>query len=294
MVKMKPVLIGLFSALSLLNAPVRAQEKTPAPYFLPYDHYMEEVGSLEIETDAVLGQAHDINTFLGGATQFEYGVRRWWTAELYLDWQHTQHEGGLFTGFRVESRFRPLLEPHKINPVLYVEYEHLNGADKILKEVVGFDGKEDMAVPNSVARREKKHEIETRLILSSEIGEWNLTENVIGEKNLNGNRWEFGYAVGLSRPFAAVAGRRCAFCAEKFAAGVELYGGLGTWGNVTLRGTSQYIAPLFLWALPSNTTIHVSPGWGLTDKSVRILFRFGVSQEVDDIAHKIGKLFRKH
>ena len=64
MVKMKPLLIGLFSALGLLPAPVRAQEKTPAPYFIAYDHYMEEVDTLEIEADSVLGQAHDINTFL--------------------------------------------------------------------------------------------------------------------------------------------------------------------------------------------------------------------------------------
>ena len=51
-------------------------------------------------------------------------------ASLYLDWQHTKHEGSLFTGFRFENRFRPFLEEHRINPVFYVEYEHVNGADK--------------------------------------------------------------------------------------------------------------------------------------------------------------------
>jgi hypothetical protein len=291
---MKHLLIGLLLAPSLLPSSLRAQEKTPTPYFVPYDHHMEELDSLEIETNAVQGQAHDINTFLGGATQFEYGARKWWTAEIYLDWQHTQHEGGLFTGFRLENRFRLWLEPHSINPVLYVEYEHLNGADKALKEVVGFDGKKDLNVPRSEARQERQREIETRLILSSELGEWNLSENVIGEKSLNGDRWEFGYAVGLSRPLTAATGKRCALCAERFAAGLELYGGLGKWGNFTLRGTSQYVAPVFLWTLPSGTSIRVSPGWGLTDESVGMLFRVGVSQDVDDIGHKIGKLFRKH
>jgi len=35
-----------------------------------------------------------------------------------------------------------------INPVLYVQYEPLNGADKTLTEIVGFDSKENLRVPN--------------------------------------------------------------------------------------------------------------------------------------------------
>ena len=90
---------------------------------------------------------------------------------------------------------------------MYVEYEHLNGADKTLKEIVGFDGKADLEEPNSETREEREHEIETKLILSSDFGEWNLRENFIGVKNLHEGRWEFGYAAGLSRPLAAASGR---------------------------------------------------------------------------------------
>jgi len=294
MIKVKHALACLFTALGLLPAVAVAQDRLPTPYFVVYDHYMEELDALEIAMSPVLGRAPDINTFVGTLNEFEYGARRWWTTEFYIDWQHTRHEGTVFTGFRFENRFRPFLEPHRINPVLYVEYEHLNGADKTLKEIVGFDSKEDLRVPNSVARQEHEREIETKLILSSEIGDWNLSENFIGAKNLHGDRWEFGYAVGLSRPLAAATGKRCAFCRERFGAGLELYGGLGTWGKFTLRNTSQYIAPLFYWILPGETTIHVSPGWGLTDQSVKTLLRFGVSHEIDDIGHRIGKLFRKN
>ncbi len=291
MVKMKHALVALLSVLGLVPAILRAQDKTPGPYFVTYDHYMEELDTLEIGTSAAVGQAHDLNTFLGDWNEFEYGARRWWTTELYIDWQHTRHEGSLFTGFRFENRFRPFLEPHLINPVLYVEYEHLNGGDKVLKEIVGFDSKEDLKAANDETRHEREHEIETKLILSSQIGEWNLAENFIGVKNLHEGQWEFGYAVGLSRPLAPFTGNRCTFCAEKFAAGVELYGGLGTWDKFTLRGTSQYIAPLFLWTLPSETTIRISPGWGITDQSVGTLFRIGVAQEIDGIGHQIAKLF---
>lgn len=285
---------GFFISLGVLAAAGFGQDRPPTPYFVTYDHYMEELDTLEIGSASVLGRSSGLNTFLGNWTEFEYGARKWWTTEVYLDWQHTRHEGSVFTGFRFENRFRPLLETHRINPVLYVEYEHLNGADKVLKEIVGFDSKEDLKVPNSVARHEREREIETKLILSSQIGEWNLAENFIGAKNVHGGEWEFGYAVGVSRPLSTPTGNRCTLCPERFSAGVEMYGGLGTWSRFTVRGTSQYIAPAFLWTLPSETTIRVSPGWGITDESVRSLIRFGVSQEIDGIGRRIGKLFGKH
>jgi len=50
--------------------------------------------------------------------------------ELYLDGQSTSKESTVFTGYRWENRFRPLLREHWINPVLYVEFENINGADK--------------------------------------------------------------------------------------------------------------------------------------------------------------------
>src|SRR5215468_3333442 len=159
------ILVGFFLFLGLLPTSLHAQDVLHTPYFVTYDHYLEEVDALEVGTSAVVGKDHDLNTFIGGFTEFEYGARRWWTSEFYLDWQHTRHEGSLFTGFRWENRFRPFLEPHKINPVLYVEYEHLNGADKTLKEIVGFDGVADLAVPNSEAREEHGNELETKLIL---------------------------------------------------------------------------------------------------------------------------------
>ena len=128
------------SILGFLSLTVEAQEK---PYFVTYDHHMEEFGNLEISTNPVIGHSNGINSFIGNWTEIEYGTKAWWTSEFYLDAQQTRHDSSLFTGFRFENRFRLLLKEHKFNPVLYVEYEHVNGADKTLKEVVGFDGKQD-------------------------------------------------------------------------------------------------------------------------------------------------------
>jgi hypothetical protein len=276
--KIRVLIVGSVLAFTLRSRSLQAQE---LPYFLAYSHHMEEPGSLEVSTNPVLGQSKGINTFLGSWTELEYGAKGWWTAEIYLDGQSTRHDSTLFTGFRFENRFRLLMREHRINPVLYIEYESINGADKTFKEVVGFDSKDDQNLSNAEARREHKHEMETKLILSSDFKGWNLSENLIGEKNLQQGTWEFGYAIGMSRPLAlAATASPCNLCRENFTLGVEAYGGLGTWHQPSFAGTSHYLAPVLAWNLPSGTTFRVSAGFGVTENSHGTLLRFGVSHEI--------------
>src|SRR5215831_13070183 len=98
------------------------------PYFVTYSHDMEEPGNLEIATKIVTGKPPIGNRFLGAAVEFEYGVKAWWTTELYLDGVSAAQDSTIFTGFRWENRFRPLAREHWINPVFYVEFEDINGA----------------------------------------------------------------------------------------------------------------------------------------------------------------------
>jgi len=286
------IAVFVILALGIVAAPGLAQER---PYFVTYDHHMEEPGNLEVATNPVIGRARGVDTFIGNWTEFEYGAKGWWTSEFYIDSQHTMHDSALLTGFRFENRFRLLLGEHRVNPVLYVEYEHVNGADKTLKEVVGFDSKEDHSEPNREARLERERELETKLILSSQIKGWNVSENIIGVKNIHEGVWEFGYAFGISRPLAlAASANACTFCRENFTAGLELYGGLGEWGDLTFKGTSQYVAPVLAWNFPGGTTIRVSPGFGLTDQSHSTLVRFGVSHEFSGFGQQVRKVLRRN
>ena len=282
-------LSGVF--VLLFACPLLAQER---PYFVTYDHHMEEPGNLEVATNPVFGHTAGQNPFIGNWTEFEYGTKAWWTSEFYIDTQKTFHDSSLFTGYRFENRFRLLMKEHRINPVLYVEYEHINGADKTLKEIVGFDGKESQSAPNSQGRVEHETELETKLILSSQIKGLNLSENFIGAKNLHGGLWEFGYAVGAYRPLALGASPdACAFCRENLTAGVEVYGGLGEWSDLTLRGTSHYVAPVVAWNLPSGTTLRFSAGIGLTDQSHGALLRFGASHEISGFGRQVKNVLRR-
>jgi len=276
--------IGLV-VLGSLNffAAVRPSFGGEGPYFVTYNQNVEEPGSLEIGINAVQGKPRgDGNSFVGSWIEFEYGTRAWWTTEFYLDGQWTRNESTAFTGFRLENRFRLFQGNHFINPLLYVEYENLNAADKTLMEIVGFDSQNDSAVPNQIARREHDHEIETRLILGSDFKSWNLSGNFVAEKNLSNYPWEFGYTVGISRSFVPTV---------PLGAGIEFYGGLGDWNRFTLRDTSQYLGPSLACKTAHGTKFRVSAAFGLTPQSHGLLLRLGVSHEISHIDRRIRSLF---
>jgi hypothetical protein len=264
------------------------------PFFVTYTHQMEEPGNLEIATSNITGRPANGNRFLGGATEFEYGLKGWWTTEFYLDGQNTAGESALFTGYRWENRFRLLPREHWINPVLYLEFENINGADKSLLEVVGHDGQGDLTSPNSDSRIEKKRELEAKLILSSYYKGWTIAENFIAEKNIRHEPYEFGYAAGVSRPLALAARPgRCNFCPENFQVGVEMYGGLGTHADFGLGETSHYVAPTIAWTIANGATFKIAPSFGVTGTSAGFLVRFGVSYEVAQFGRVARNLFHR-
>lgn len=286
------VLVALLTLFLVFPTVSSAQE---SPYIVTYDQHLEEPGNLEVEYFSTFGTQRGSNNFHSFWTEFEYGATAWWTTEFYLDGQTTFHDSTVFTGFRWENRFRPLKREHFINPVLYIEYENINGADKILKEVEGHDVESDFAAPNADARRERSREIETKLILGSNFKGWNVSENIISTKNLSNEPWEFGYAIGVSRPLALEASpKRCSFCRQNFIAGVEMYGGLGDRYSFGLHQTSQYLAPVLVWNLPSDWSLRFSPGFGLNDNSHRLIFRWGLSREFSGFGSMVSRLFGGH
>jgi len=292
-IRLKHVRISLVATLALifqlLSGPIRAQDN---PYFVTYDHNLEEPGNLEVEYFSTFGTQRGGNNFHSYWTELEYGVKAWWTTEFYLDAQTTFHDSTVYSGFKWENRFRVLKHEHWINPVLYAEYEDINGADKTLKEIVGHDNELDFAAANGEARREHNREIELKLILSSNTKGWNFSENIIAEKNLSNEPWEFGYALAASRPLALKASaKRCNFCRQNFILGVEMYGGLGDRHSFGLRDTSHYLAPVAGWNLPSGWTLRLSPGFGLNDNSHKFLLRWGVSREITGFDRILRQLF---
>lgn len=283
---------GILLFCSLAGHPSRAQE---SPYIVTYDHYLEEPGNLEVEYFSTLGSQRAGNGFHAYWVELEYGMKAWWTTEFYIDAQSTFGDGTLPTGFRWENRFRPLKREHFINPVLYVEYEQITEADKTMKEVEGHDVELDHAEPNALARHSLDHELEFKLLLSKTFRGWNVAINPLATKNLLPSEpWEFGYALGASRPLTLKASpESCNLCPENFIAGVELYGGLGDAESLGLHDTSHYLAAALAWNLPSGWTIRFSPGFGLNDDSHRLLLRWGLSREFNGFGEQISRVWKR-
>jgi hypothetical protein len=263
-----------------------------SPYFVTYNHHMEEPGNLEIEASSTTDVPRSGQKFyFAPYTEFEYGMTARWTTELYLEGQSTYGDSTIFTGWRIENRFRPLIREHWINPVLYLEYENLNEGSRIQKEIEG--GAPDVSSPNGELRKIKVHELETKLILSRDVHDWNVAGNFIVAKNFSQSEgFEFGYACGFSRPLGTLAsGTNCRFCRENFSAGMEFYGGLGSTLGFGLADTAHYAAPVVAWLVTDKTTIRFSLGVGLTHESSPVLFRFGYSYEISGIGAKLSRLF---
>jgi len=256
----------------------RAQEP---PYFVTYSQVLEEPGNLEIAQKGLTGSPKDSNAFYSATLELEYGAKAWWTTELYLQGQATANDSTVFNGFRWENRFRVLPTEHAINPVLYLEYEDVNGADKSALEATGHDSIADFQGRNADGRGDISRTMEGKLILSSNAKGWNISENWIMEKNLMGGAWEFGYAIGASRPLALVGnGRNCTFCRQNWSAGAEIYGSLATVHDFGLHDTSHYVGPVVGFNLPNGPTLGFSPNFGLNSDSAGVLWRIKVSYEV--------------
>ncbi len=94
---------ALCGAAVLFGLITPASQAAEGAFFITYTHQMEEPGNLEVTTKNVLAKPAEGRRFLGSAAEFEYGIKGWWTTEVYLDGQAGQGEAALFTGYRSAS-----------------------------------------------------------------------------------------------------------------------------------------------------------------------------------------------
>jgi hypothetical protein len=143
-----------------------------------------------------------------------------------------------------------------------------------------------VSAPSRESRAEKKREAELKLILSSNVRGWNISENFVAEKNLTNSPWEFGYTAAAARPLRLRGvSRPGPFAAQNFLAGVEMYGGLGDRYSFGLHETSHYAGPTLAWGMPGGMTAMFSPNFGLNSNSVDRIYRVGM-------AYEFGQAFR--
>src|SRR4030081_880219 len=101
---LRTVFATLFVAGTVFAVP--AQE---SPNFVTYDHHLEERGDLEVAVSSTVGIPRQGQpAFVAPYAELEYGMTDWWTSALYLEGLSRRHDSTIFTGWRLENRFRPL------------------------------------------------------------------------------------------------------------------------------------------------------------------------------------------
>lgn len=254
------------SALLLLGSAATARGQEGA-FFVTYNDYLEKPRELEVSLFSTVGDPKDgAPGYFAPWIEIEYGVMPRWTTEVYIEGVAIHEDASAFTGWRWENRFRPFAGDHVVNPVLYIEYESVNEASRIQKEIVGEGA--PSRDPVGLLIHQHAHEFEGRLILSKTLRCWDVAGNVIAEKNVSQNEGvEFGYTAGVSRPVG------------QFFAGLEVYGGLGA-TVAQHEQTRHFVAPIVAWQLTKGSVVKASVGFGVTSASERYLFRIGYSMDL--------------
>lgn len=101
-----------------------------------------------------------------------------------------------YTGFRWENRYRLFKDETFLNPMIYVEYENLHRATRFKMETSGW-----VITPYLESQGDEplmERILESRLVLSQDVGRTNIAFNWINETDLRTGRTDFGYALGVA------------------------------------------------------------------------------------------------
>jgi len=266
------------------------------PFFVTYDHHPAEKGEVELMLMTDYAKSKVGGNYVAQMLEIEYGVTKKLTTELMLEGQKTMGDTWVFTGWRWENRYRLFERELPVNPMIYVEWENLNGATKYKMEVSGF--RDLQPVRNKEAKKEKERILETKLILGKDFGPLTVALNWINESDTR-NKWEtaFGYTLGarysLSQAYSEKKENgdgdhnhhgKDGHSMTQWVVGAEMYGALGDTTNFGIKPNRQehYFAPVlqFKKHLPNMMIhFHLSPAIGLTRASDHFLIRTSIGVE---------------
>lgn len=250
--------------------------------FVLYNHHTAEAGEMEIMLMTDFAQEADGTRYTAQMVEFELGVTDRFTTEFMIEGQTTEGDSSyLFTGFRLEGRYRLFEYGTFLNPVIYFEYEDLSEDTKYLMEVAG---REDAAPQNKARPRERI--LESRFIIGHDFNEgFDISANWLNESDLDTGVTHFGYAAGINYVIPAFSkGGHMEDDKEghkKVTFGLELFGALGDSDKGITADpdiTAHYLAPNFKIHRGKKLMVKLGGAIGLTDVS-QDLFRLALGYE---------------
>ena len=221
-------------AAVLAAAPAEAHLKD---YLVSQDYYTAKQGEFEVElyNDMNFAEADNSGSYNSKhQVELEYGILNHlqlayyevYTWDRERDWERDE--------FKIEAKLR-LAEvgAWPVDVALYTEYANPDGHREISSD-----------------------ELENKVILSKDVGPWNVIGNFIFEKPLNnGNPWEYEYTAGVS--YALTPRTRV---------GLEIKEGLGDSDDFDAFSSRQplYVVPGLYMSLTPHVRLLVGPAFGLT------------------------------
>ena len=227
----------LFIGLGLLA--VALAEAHPRDYLVSQPYFTVEKGELEVAlwNDFNFANLDDNDTYnTKHQVEFEYGVTDLLQLAYYevYTWDHTKDWER--DEFKVETKLR-LAEAGAwpVNVALYTEYKNPDGH-----------------------REARSDEFENKVILSKDIGSWNLIGNFVFERKINtGSNWEYEYTAGVS--YAVT---------ERTHLGLEVKQGLGDSDDFGFSNDKKlFLVPGIYTSLTDHARLLVGPAIGLTHVS---------------------------
>ena len=194
----------------------------------------------EADNDESYNSRHQIELEYGVLDHLQLAYYEVYTWDRANDWERD--------AFKIEAKVR-LVEAGQwpVDIALYTEYKNPDGH-----------------------RRIRSDELENKVILSGDLGPWNLIGNFIFSKDLNnGNPWEFEYTAGVS--YALTARTRLGLEIQEALGDSDVFGRLGHREFLLVPGIYTSLTP--------HLRLVVGPAFGLTRYSDEFQLRSIVEVE---------------
>lgn len=230
----------------------------------------------------------------------EEGQKDYYSQMLELEWAVThqfatelmfegfEEPGGpkKFTGFRWENRYRLFKDEVPLNPMVYMEYEHLSHQTRFKMETSGWVHP-PYAEEEETGEPKDERIMETRLVLSQDFGATNVAFNWLNETDTRNSKTDFGYTLGIMHNIGhgkhhhshGGASQENSSKGENSggirlaAVGAEFWGALGDDRKLGLSPSRQehYFSPIVMFHIGDKLMLHVSPTFGLSEVSDDLL-----------------------
>lgn len=195
---MKNFSVGMFAWAVMALMP--AQGSADMGYLTTYSHHIEK-GELELmlmndltSPSSIRKEREGLGDYFSHMIELDYSVTDQLVVEFMPEWFEDVNTGkSMFTGFRYEVRYKLFHDDVPLNPQVYAEYEDLHIATRYKMEVSGW-----VNPPYTITEKEEDREriLESRLILSQDVGPATVAANWINESDMNNGVTAFGYSLG--------------------------------------------------------------------------------------------------